>query len=155
MRKRASAAVSSGRSGALQSSHGSDSTFALQSFRGHYNQLAVGPQRKSGNISVPLVGQSLSRPYGWCYKFRIPILRGTRRRTMAERRNALTTRDGSGSANATVVALPRSAEKVDRELVEHAVSHIRDELAKTVTRGMDEVGRYLLKMFYDDDPELY
>ena len=32
---------------------------------------------------------------------------------MAERRNALTTRDASDSANATVVALPRSAEKVD------------------------------------------
>jgi len=74
---------------------------------------------------------------------------------MAERRNVLTTRDASGGANVTVVALPRSAEKVDRELVEQAVAHIRDALAKTVTRGMDEVGRYLLKTFYDDDPELY
>ena len=74
---------------------------------------------------------------------------------MAERRNALTTRDASGSANATLVVLPASAAKVDRELVERAVSHIRDELAKTVTRGMDEVGRYLLQTFYDDDPELY
>jgi len=74
---------------------------------------------------------------------------------MVERRNALTTRDASDSANATVVALPRSAEKVDRDLVERAVSHIRDELTKTVTRGMDEVGRYLLQTFYDNDPELY
>jgi hypothetical protein len=74
---------------------------------------------------------------------------------MAERRNALTTRDASGSANATLVVLPASAAKVDRELVERAVSHIRDELAKTVTRGMDEVGRYLLQTFYDDDPDLY
>ena len=74
---------------------------------------------------------------------------------MLERRNALTKRDASDSANATVVALPSSAEKVDRELVERAVSHIRGELAKMVARGMDEVGRYLLQTFYDDDPELY
>src|SRR5207253_10235165 len=32
---------------------------------------------------------------------------------------------------------------------------IRGELAKTVARGIDEVGRYLLQTFYDDDPELY
>src|SRR5437868_5969033 len=77
------------------------------------------------------------------------------RTAMVEGGNAVTKRDASGSANATVVALPRSAEKVDRELVERAVSHIRGELAKTVARGMDEVGRYLLQTFYDDDPELY
>jgi hypothetical protein len=64
-------------------------------------------------------------------------------------------RDASDSADATAVVLPKSAAKVDRELVERTVSHIRDVLAKTVTRGMDEVGRYLLQTFYDDDPELY
>jgi hypothetical protein len=72
---------------------------------------------------------------------------------MLERRNALTTRDANGDA--TVVPLPRSAEKVDRELVERAVLHIRGELTKTVACGVDEVGRYLLQTFYDDDPELY
>ncbi len=74
---------------------------------------------------------------------------------MLERRNALTKRDASDSTDAIAVALPRSAEKVNRELVERAVSHIRDVLAKTVTRGVDEVGGYLLQAFYDDDPELY
>jgi hypothetical protein len=72
---------------------------------------------------------------------------------MLERRNALTTRDANGDA--TVVPLPRSAEKVDRELVERAVLHIRGELTKTVACGVDEVGRYLLQTFYDDDPDLY
>jgi len=74
---------------------------------------------------------------------------------MLERKNALTKRDASDSANVTVIALPKSAEKVDRDLVERTVSQIRDVLAKTVTRGMDEVGRYLLQAFYDDDPALY
>ena len=74
---------------------------------------------------------------------------------MLERRNALTKRDASDRTDAIAVALPRSAEKVNRELVERAVSHIRDVLAKTVTRGVDEVGGYLLQAFYDDDPELY
>lgn len=51
--------------------------------------------------------------------------------------------------------VPRSAEKPDRGLVEESVEHIREILARTVTRGMDEVGRYLLKEFYDDNAELY
>ena len=74
---------------------------------------------------------------------------------MVERRSTVAERDASNNANVTLVALPRSAEKIDRELVERAVSHIRDVLAKTVTRGTDEVGAYLLQAFYDDDPELY
>src|SRR5437660_12588080 len=86
---------------------------------------------------------------------RVPFYERWERTAMVEGGNAVTKRDASGSANATVVALPRSAERVDRELVERAVSHIRVELAKTVTRGMDEVGRYLLQTFCDDDPELY
>jgi hypothetical protein len=74
---------------------------------------------------------------------------------MLQLRNTPTTRDASGSANGAMVMLPRSAELVDRELVERAVAHIRGELAKTVARGINEVGRYLLQTFYDDDPELY
>ena len=74
---------------------------------------------------------------------------------MPEQRNALTRRHASNTADATVVERPRSAEKADRELVERAALDIRAVLAKTLTRGMDEVGRYLLQAFYDGDPELY
>jgi hypothetical protein len=61
----------------------------------------------------------------------------------------------SAAAEGAVIVLPRSAAKADRELVDRAVSHIRDVLAKTVTRGIDEVGRHLLQNFYDDDPQAY
>jgi hypothetical protein len=74
---------------------------------------------------------------------------------MSERKNALAKREAGEGMPATLVVLPRSAEKVDRDLVERSVSHIRDVLAKTVTRGMDDVGRYVLQEFYDGDPELY
>src|SRR5262245_27971098 len=53
------------------------------------------------------------------------------------------------------VVLPVSAEKIDRELVERSVKHIREVLAKTVSRGLDEVGKYLLKAFFDDDTEVF
>jgi hypothetical protein len=56
---------------------------------------------------------------------------------------------------AELVGLPASAEKVDKALVERAVSHIRDVVSKTVARGLDDVGTYLLREFYDDDPALY
>jgi hypothetical protein len=51
--------------------------------------------------------------------------------------------------------LPTSAETIDGALVDRAVSHIREVLASTVARGMDEIGRFLLHEFYGDDPELY
>ncbi|MBI5535960.1 MAG: hypothetical protein HY898_24785 [Deltaproteobacteria bacterium] len=51
--------------------------------------------------------------------------------------------------------LPPSAIVVDHDLVERAVEHIRNILGKTVARGMDEVGSYLLKEFYGNDPALY
>jgi hypothetical protein len=57
--------------------------------------------------------------------------------------------------NQTDVVLPASAGRVDRELVDRAVKHIREVLAKTVTRGLDEVGQYLLKEFFDNDPEVF
>jgi hypothetical protein len=78
---------------------------------------------------------------------------------MTERKSALSERererDDDHSPSATLLVLPKSAEKVDRELVERSVAHIRGLLAKTVTRGMEEVGRYVLREFYADDPELY
>ena len=70
---------------------------------------------------------------------------------------ALTRNGGNstGGGERTVPPLPASAEKVDRELVDRAATHIREVLEKTVTRGTEEVGRYLLRTFYDDDPQLY
>lgn len=54
-----------------------------------------------------------------------------------------------------IVALPASAERADKALVDRAVAHIRDVVSKTVARGLDDVGAYLLREFYDDDPSLY
>jgi hypothetical protein len=67
----------------------------------------------------------------------------------------LAKRDTVPSQPTAGIALPKSADKVDRDLVERSVAHIRDLLAKTVTRGMEEVGQYVLREYYDDDPELY
>jgi hypothetical protein len=50
---------------------------------------------------------------------------------------------------------PFSAEKVDKELVERSVAHIREIIAKTVSVGQEEIGRFLLKEFFDDDPTAY
>lgn len=72
---------------------------------------------------------------------------------MAERRGSASTAAQDESEDELV--LPSSAEKADRELVDRAVAHIRDVLARTVARGLDDVGRYLLREFYDDDPQLY
>jgi hypothetical protein len=74
---------------------------------------------------------------------------------MTERKSVLAKREDDQTASATLLVLPKSAEKADRDLVERSVAHIRGLLAKTVTRGMEEVGRYVLREFYDDDPELY
>lgn len=74
---------------------------------------------------------------------------------MLKQKYTLDRRDPSAGAEATVLISPAAAAKADHALVERTVSHLRDVLAKTVTRGMDEVGQYLLKQFYDDDPELY
>jgi hypothetical protein len=53
------------------------------------------------------------------------------------------------------VELPASAEKVDKDLVERAVNDLRELVAKTVARGQDEIGQYLLREFFEDDPEVY
>jgi hypothetical protein len=73
---------------------------------------------------------------------------------MTERKSALANR-ADDEASAEVVVLPACAEKIDRELVERSTAHIRGIITKTVTRGLDEVGDYLLKAFFDDDPEVY
>jgi hypothetical protein len=56
---------------------------------------------------------------------------------------------------ASELGLPRSADLEDAVLVDRAVHHIRAVLASTVSRGMEEVGRYLLEEFFDNDPRLY
>ncbi|MCL2778722.1 MAG: hypothetical protein FWD73_12025 [Polyangiaceae bacterium] len=56
---------------------------------------------------------------------------------------------------AEVIDLPASAEQADSALVERAVAHIREVVARTVSRGLDDIGTYLLQEFYDNDPELY
>lgn len=71
-----------------------------------------------------------------------------------ERRHSITKTSDEADAE-IVVELPASAEKLDRELVDRSISRIRTILAETVTRGLDEVGQYLLKAFFNDDPEVY
>jgi hypothetical protein len=51
--------------------------------------------------------------------------------------------------------LPKSAHRADRALVDLAVTHIKGVLARTVARGTEEIGRYLLETFYDGDPQKY
>jgi hypothetical protein len=71
-----------------------------------------------------------------------------------ERKHSLVkTQDSDATAEA--LSLPASAEKFDRALVDRSVAHIRDVLEKTVSRGLDEVGQFLLKEFYGDDPTFY
>lgn len=72
---------------------------------------------------------------------------------MNERKTALA--KSAESHTAELVVLPASAEKADKTLVDRAVSHIRDVVSKTIARGLDDVGTYLLREFYDDDPALY
>jgi hypothetical protein len=51
--------------------------------------------------------------------------------------------------------LPPGADTADDRLVGAAVSEIRTILGQTLAKGMEQVGAYLLKTFYDDDPALY
>ena len=53
------------------------------------------------------------------------------------------------------LVLPASAEKIDRELVDRSVKVVREIVAKTVARGQDEIGQYLLQEFFGDDPHVY
>jgi hypothetical protein len=59
------------------------------------------------------------------------------------------------AARSESASVPEAALTADNDLVEDSVQHIRELLARTVARGMDEVGKYLLKAFYDNSPELY
>jgi hypothetical protein len=75
---------------------------------------------------------------------------------VSDRKNALVRRSAAETTHDAVeLALPESAEKIDRELVERSVAEIRGIIAKTVSRGQDEVGRYLLEEFFDADPAVY
>ncbi len=50
---------------------------------------------------------------------------------------------------------PKCADTADGALVDRAAAHIRSVLTKTVARGIEEVGEYLLKNFYRNDPSLF
>lgn len=71
---------------------------------------------------------------------------------MADRKQALAR---ATDLEAEAVQLPASAEKVDKDLVERSISDLRELVAKTVARGQDEIGQYLLREFFQDDPEVY
>jgi hypothetical protein len=53
------------------------------------------------------------------------------------------------------IVLPASADDANRPLVDRTVRQIREILAKTISRGLDEIGRLLLREFFDDEPALY
>ncbi len=55
---------------------------------------------------------------------------------------------------AKLAVVPEEEVKVDEELVEKAVKEIKSILAQTVIKGMIDVGAYVLKEFFNDDPEL-
>jgi hypothetical protein len=74
---------------------------------------------------------------------------------VSDRKHALATRNAELIEAAVAIEIPESADKLDRELVDRSVAQIREIIAKTVSRGQDEVGRYLLKEFFDDDPAVY
>jgi hypothetical protein len=54
-----------------------------------------------------------------------------------------------------VVVLPTGAAELDDALVTKAAKEIATILRNTIARGLHDVGDYLLKNFYDDDPALY
>ncbi|MEI8258308.1 MAG: hypothetical protein WCJ30_21740, partial [Deltaproteobacteria bacterium] len=54
-----------------------------------------------------------------------------------------------------IVKLPTGAAKPNDALVAKAAKDISAILHDTFARGLREVGDYLLKSFYDDDPALY
>jgi hypothetical protein len=71
---------------------------------------------------------------------------------MTNRKKALANLDDA--ALAVRAAMPASAQRADSVLVDAAVTRINEILHRTVSLGMDEVGRYLLDTFYEGKPEL-
>jgi hypothetical protein len=59
------------------------------------------------------------------------------------------------TASAEIIKVPTGAAKQDTALITKAAKDIATIVRNTLTRGVHEVGEYLLKHFYDDDPELY
>ena len=54
---------------------------------------------------------------------------------------------------APIAKLIRVDRSVDKQVVEEGVEWIRAKLAETISRGMSEVGEYVLDRFFDGDPE--
>jgi hypothetical protein len=64
-------------------------------------------------------------------------------------------RPAKSESDSEVVVLPTGAAELDGALVIKAAKEIATILRGTLARALHEVGDYLLKNFYDDDPALY
>jgi hypothetical protein len=64
-------------------------------------------------------------------------------------------RPAKPESDSEVAVLPAGAAELDGALVTKAAKEIAAILRGTLARGLHEVGAYLLKNFYDDDPALY
>ncbi|MFO0754971.1 MAG: hypothetical protein U0359_00650 [Byssovorax sp.] len=73
----------------------------------------------------------------------------------AKAKSQLVKSNGHSVPSKGTPALPVNATTADAKLVDGVVGQIRDILAQTVSRGMDDVGRLLLREFFDDNPALY
>lgn len=60
-----------------------------------------------------------------------------------------------GHSVGAAIVTPRCAEAADQELVDIAISHIHSILEKTVQPAMEQIGHYLLEVFYRNDTRLY
>jgi hypothetical protein len=75
---------------------------------------------------------------------------------MSAKSSALAKREqGAAEPSVQALAIPASAHKLDRRLVDRSVVQIREIVGTTLARGLDEVGAFLLKAFFDDDPEVF
>ena len=72
-----------------------------------------------------------------------------------EAKGQIVKRDGHPVSSNRAKELPANATKADPVLVDGVVGQIRTILAQTVSRGMDEVGRLLLREFFHNDPARY
>lgn len=64
-----------------------------------------------------------------------------------------TSKNGNGAT--PLPTLPACAGKADQALVDRAVEQIRTILKSTVARGIEEIGQFLLREFYNNDPSFY
>ncbi len=78
------------------------------------------------------------------------ITRGRRTRSSVGKTTLLLQPVATGVGASEIAAPSRGAIALDQ-----AVDHIRAILTRTLAKGMEEVGAYLLRTFYGDDPATY